>query len=210
MARRELGLAAPLAVVGVLGALPRGGDVLVLCTWLALVAPACGWVVAGLGVRFAPVALAVPGTWMVALAWVAAGDAGAPPTPLWAGLAAAGLFALGWAGGRLASGGASLGGAGLVLLASALLVGLPGGGGVLARPWPPAVARALLDLSPATLLAECAGASDWMWHPAVYGPAGADRFLRSAWDGSLAGPVALLVGCALAAVAAVAARSSRA
>jgi hypothetical protein len=65
---------------------------------------------------------------------------------------------------------------------------------------PPALAARLLDLSPVTLLAECSGL-DWMRHPAVYAPAGAadiDPATRVAFSGALAGPIAFVVGCALA------------
>jgi len=91
-------------------------------------------------------------------------------------------------------------GAACFLAATVLLSALPGRAG-LTRSSPagrdPALAAALLDLSPLTLAAEAAGI-DWMRHPAVYGPAGTDWFSdRRSPYGPLAGVAALVVGCAL-------------
>lgn len=61
----------------------------------------------------------------------------------------------------------------------------------------PHLGARLLDVAPATVLAESAGL-DWMRHPNVYAPAGTDWFSdrRAPFDGTLATLVALVVGCA--------------
>jgi hypothetical protein len=121
------------------------------------------------------------------------------PSPAFAALAWTGLYAAGYGASRLAPR-AGFAGVGALFLAGALLAALPILPGFLGQPWPPPIAARLLDLSPATLLAECAGL-DWMRHPATYAPAGAadiDPATRIAHPGALAGPIAFVVGCALA------------
>ena len=199
----RLALALVAAAVGVAGALAAGGDPVSLLVWLALLAPAAGYLCGALGVGLLPFGLAAPGVWMVALVVLDGLSPGELPTPFWAALVWTGLFAGGAGAGRLGrrfAGDAGWAGAGLLLLGATLLTALPGRGGAADAPWPPAAARVLLDLSPATLVVESAGV-DWMRHPAVYDPAGTDRFQRPAYRGELAGPLALLVGCVLAAAA---------
>jgi hypothetical protein len=96
----------------------------------------------------------------------------------------------------------------VLLLVAALLAGLPGRGGALGAPLEPALARLALDLSPATLVLESAGV-DWMRDPAVYDPVATDRFQRLPYRGALAGPLVLLVGCALASLAGLRLRRAR-
>jgi hypothetical protein len=199
-----LTLALILAGVGALGALPaRSGasDPLALLTWLALVAAPAGFFFGAGGhdlVRFGAVA---PGAWMVVLALIDAPTERGFATPLWAALAWTGLFAGGAGLGRLFPG-AAWRGAGLLLLLAALLAGLPGRAGIGARPWPPAAAARLLDLSPVALVCESAGVRDWMWRAEVYEPVGVDRFARRPYRGALAGPGTLVVGCLLALIGA--------
>src|SRR6185295_5414128 len=113
--------------------------------------------------------------------------------------AIAGLFAIGFALGALPSRSAWRR-AGIVLLCEAFLCALPLSGALLRTRPAPAVNARLLDLSPATLVVECAGV-DWMRHPAVYDAASTsdiDPILRSPYDGRLAGGLVFVVGCALA------------
>jgi hypothetical protein len=200
----SLVLALVLGGVGALGALPsRSGtcDPLALLTWLALVAAPAGFLFGAGGhelVRFGAVA---PGTWMVVLALVDAPTERGLATPLFAALAWSGLFAGGAGLGRLFPR-AAWRGAGLLLLLAALLAGLPGRAGIGTRPWPPAAAARLLDLSPVALVCESAGVRDWMWRAEVYEPVGVDRFARRPFRGSLAGPGTLVVGCLLAVIGA--------
>lgn len=208
--REELPLAARAAILagaaggGLLGALPAawsGGDPVALLMWLGIWAPAAGFLCGAAGVRLLPVGLAAPVTWIAPLALLLGSSPGwSLPWLAWPTLAWTGLFAAGWALGTAAPRHMWRGAAALLLL-GASLTGLPGRGGLSAKPWSPSVASFLLELSPATLLAECGGA-DWMRHPAAYESVGTDRFQRAPWRGSLAGPAVLLVGCGLAAASA--------
>ena len=155
--------------------------------WLALVAPALGALAAA--ALPAPLALALPLAWGVPLALAAAG---APPTPWWGGCVVLGLYGLGFACGALRRADAPAC-AGLLLVATLALALAPARGAYARSPWPPSVARALLDLSPTALALEAAGV-DWMRHAAVYEPVGSDRFERRGRRGSLAGPTLVLVG----------------
>lgn len=199
----RLGLALAIAASGALGALPgssSGADPVALLAWLALWSAPAGFLCGAGGVPLWPWAAIVPAAWMGLVASVDGLSPRDLPQPAWAALAWTGLFAFGLGLGRLRPGNA-IGGAGALLLLGALLAALPLTG-LLGAPLPPAVAARLLDLSPVTLLAECAGL-DWMRHPALYDPAGTvdiDPSLRVAWRGTLAGPVAFVVGCAVAAV----------
>ncbi|MCP3919450.1 MAG: hypothetical protein GY711_28260 [bacterium] len=161
-------------------------DTALSLAWLALVAVPVGW---GLGAARTPPAVAL----LAPLAWLACGAFFlSPPTLALAGAAWTGLAACGYAGGVLAPRGTFV--AALVCAGACWLPGLG---------WSPPVAARLLDLSPATLVIESAGI-DWMRHPAVYEPVGADAIgpeLRLPWRGKLAGPVVLLVGCTLTLVA---------
>ncbi len=197
---------APLAFVGA-----GGADVVVLLVWLAIVAFPAGWLAGGW--RLPPwVAPVVGAVWLggVLLAQ-ASGPRTDSPHWAWAWMVWTGLMAAGFAAGTSARGRPGRGAA-ASLLVTAALTGLPGGAGLGHLPrWSPSAAARLLDLSPATLLVESAGI-DWMRHPAVYAPAGADSIgpdLRLPWRGELAGPVVLLVGCALAFTALRSAASRR-
>jgi len=171
--------------------------------WLALAAPALGVLAGGLALR--RWALLPPSLWGLGLVLAARGRPDL--SALDGALAAAGLYGLG-AGLGAGCAARPWRAAGATLLVTGLLAALPGGGGALERPWPPRVAARLLDLSPVTLVLECAGL-DWMRHPATYGPAGTMDIgpeLRSAWRGSgaalailLAGGASVLAGGALAA-----------
>lgn len=204
------------ALAGGLGALPLGaggGTPAAILAWLALWAPAAGAGLGRRGVALLPFALAVPASWSLVVALTGA----ALPTPLWALLAVAGLFALGHAlGSALAgtSGGdgtAAVRTAGLVLLAALVATGASVGFGVAAAPDgpPPRWVTAALDLSPVGLVAECAGI-DWSRaQPAVYARSGVEWVPRRPWRGSLAGPTVLVVGCALSWLAAAIRRTRR-
>ncbi len=208
--REELPLAARAAIlagaggVGLLGALPAAwsdGDPVALLMWLGIWAPAGGFLCGAAGLRLLPIGLVAPAVWIAPLALLpGSSPEWSLPWLAWPILAWTGLFAAGWALGTAAPR-YLWRGTGALLLLGALLTGMPGRGGSSEAPWPPRLTSLLLDLSPATLLVECGGV-DWMRHPAVYGPAGSDRFLRASWRGSLAGPAVLLVGCGLAAAAA--------
>lgn len=166
--------------------------------WLALWALPAGVLAAGLG----RAALLPPLGWAAVVCTA--------PTGPWAAPALAGLFSAGCALGH-ARPATRVGDSGVALLVLALLAGLPALGGLTEpAPWSPALTARLLDLSPVVLVVESAGV-DWLRHPAVYGPAGGDALgpdLRGPWSGALAGPVLLLVGCALLA-ATVARRAPR-
>lgn len=201
---RDLGAAFALAALGSLGALPAtpaGPDPVATLAWIALAAAPIGVGAGAIGLRAWPLAPVIPALWMVVLTMVDATSPRDLPTPGWAALAWTGLFAVGFAFGRRAPlhaftlAASSFG-------ACALLAALPSGFWVLEKPWPPAYAARLLDLSPVTLLAECAGL-DWLRHAAVYESAGTadiDPELRSAYRGVLAGPASFLVGCATVAI----------
>lgn len=162
--------------------------------WLALVAPALGVLAAA---ALPPLAAALlPLTWFAVWAWA---QPVLLPTPWWGACTAAGLFALGHACAPREPARA-WGRAGLLTIATLALSLAPARGAFAREPWPPAVARALLDLSPTALTMECAGL-DWMRHASVYEPVGTDRFERRARRGALAGPTLLLVGYLAAAAA---------
>jgi hypothetical protein len=199
--------AAGLAALALPGALPgaRGvPDPVALLVWLACVAAPIGALAGGRRTIAFPHAAAIPGAWMILLALV---DASAPrdlATPLPAGAAVAGLFLFGFAAGRAFAFERALSIAGALLGLGALLVLLPLAGGWLAAPWPGPWSAILLDLSPATLLVECAGV-DWLRHPAVYDAAGTadlDPARRGPFAPALAGGIALVLGCVLAVLAA--------
>ena len=210
-ASAKLGIAIAVAAAGALGAfgaLAGEPDPVRFLVWLSVVSLAGGVVAGGLGANLFPYGLAAPGLWMIALVVVDGRAVRDVPAPHWSALAWTGLFAAGTALGvalRRAGGGATWAGAGAALLAAGLLVVLPGRAAWAERPWPPAAARALLDLSPATLVVE-SGGIDWMRHASVYDPVGTDRFERTPYHGPLAGPLVLLVGCLLAAGASLAGR----
>jgi hypothetical protein len=199
---RDFGVALGIATIGVLGAWPgRTGepDPVALLVWLALVAPACGVACSALGLRFWPAAVLVPATWMFLVVFADSLSTRDLPRPIWAGCALTGLFSVGFALGSLPSR-SIWRKVGTVLLCEAFLCALPLSGALLHTPPPAPVNARLLDLSPATLVVECAGV-DWMRHPAIYDAASTsdiDPILRSAYDGRLAGGLVFVVGCALA------------
>lgn len=163
-------------------------------SWLSLAAPALG----ALAAATLPLAAAaiLPLSWFAPWAWAAPAVL---PTPWWGACIAAGLFALGHACAPREPARA-WGRAGLLTIATLALSLAPARGSFAREPWPPDVARALLDLSPTALTMECAGL-DWMRHASVYEPVGTDRFERRARRGALAGPTLLLVGYLAAAAA---------
>jgi hypothetical protein len=82
------------------------------------------------------------------------------------------------------------------LSVAALGLGLSAGPPELAREHP-RLARALFEVSPLTLVFDCAG---WDWahaQPEVYARAGIEWFQRRPHPGSLAGPAVLVVGLGL-------------
>jgi hypothetical protein len=181
---------------GLLGFLAGPGAGLTLwIAWIGVWSLPAGWLLGAARVA-RPIAVLLPsGVWF-GCAWAFRGQ----PGLIWAALASAGLLAIGWAGGgRARSWVGALRGAGVSLALLAFPCWLPSAGALTrGAPWTPAVAARLLDLSPATLLVECAEI-DWMRHPATYDPVGADAIgphSRLPWRGKLAGPVLLLVGYA--------------
>lgn len=155
--------------------------------WLSLLAVPAGVLLSPAG----PSLLVAPSIWFLALLVTG--------TPAGWGLAVlTGLLLAGTAagGGDRPCARAS----GLLLLGMLLWI-LPSMGGAWGpSPWEPHVGAYLLDLAPTTLVSESAGL-DWMRHSLVYGPAGADSMgpeIRLPYRGSLAGPLSLLLGCALA------------
>jgi len=201
---RDFAVPVAVAAVGALGALPSatsGADPVALLVWIALWSAPAGFACGAAGTRHPALAALAPAAWMGLAAVVDGLSPRDLPSPAWGALAWSGLFAAGFGLGRLAPG-RPFGGIAALFLFSALLAALPVATGHLAAPLPPPAAARLLDLSPVTLVEECAGV-DWMRHPAVYDPAGSadiDPSLRIAYRGSLAGPLAFVVGCALAAV----------
>lgn len=209
-ARRRALLVVALALVG-LHPLGLVDDPARRLAWLAVWAAPAGVLAGAWGGR---AAWGVPASWALGL-WLV------PPAVPRTGLATAclvGLFAAGLGLGRFLghfldrgrsaalwtwAAGLFLGGA----LASALpALGLVAG----ETPWSPQATALWLDLSPGSLVVEVSGL-DWMRHPAVYAPAGADSIgpeLRQPF-GALAGMTVLLVGCILAWVGGLASRALR-
>jgi len=202
---RDLSVALALAFVGALGAWPGAHgepDPLALIVWLSIVAVPCGAFAGASGLRIWPLAPVAPACWLAAIGIADGLSRRDLPAPAWVSAAVFGLFAIGFACGRVAPALRWRGTAALLLLSSAL-VGAALLGLVLRTPWPVRVNALLLDLSPATLLAECAGL-DWMRHPVVYDAANTvdiDPLSRVARSAPLAGGIVFVVGCALALVA---------
>ena len=146
-----------------------------LASWLALLAPALGYLLAARGVSvlaLAPAALVVWGASMALLSRGAERGEGLSP---WASVALVGLLCAGCGlQGLLRA--PAWGAAGLLWLTCGLLAALPGQGQLsevqLGRTAPRAAALAL-DLSPLSLVLETGGI-DWMRRPAVYEAAGVD------------------------------------
>lgn len=195
---RSLGVASLLLAAGLVPC-AFSGDPVALLLWLAVAAPALGVLAGGVGLPGWPWSAAVPAGWMLGFALVAATSRRVVPTPAWPALVWTGLYFAGWALGR-ARPRACARDAAATALAALVLCALPVGAGLVDAPFPPAWTARLLDLAPSTWLVESAGV-DWMRHPAVYEPAHAFDVgpeLRSSFRGALAGPLAVLVGCALA------------
>jgi len=203
---RHFAAALICACLALPGAWPgsRGApDPIAFFTWLAFVAASIGALAGGSRLPFWPHAAAVPAVWMFVVVIV---DALAPrdlPTPLWASIAASGLFAFGYAIGRLARFEQRFAAAGWMLAVSVALVMLPVAGGYLRAAWPGTVTGFLLDASPATLLAECAGI-DWLRHPAIYDAAGTadlDPASRGPYRPALAASIVAVLGSVAALLA---------
>jgi hypothetical protein len=209
---QELLALSALAAIALPGALPgsRGGpDAIAFLTWLAFLAPAVGSLAGSLRIPAWPRAVVIPAGWMLVLVMVDASGPRGLPSPIWAALAVGGLFAIGFALGRVLRSDRALAAAAGWLALSSLLVFAPAAGAVLRAPWPADASAVLLDASPATLLAECAGI-DWLRHPAVYDAAGTadiDPRARSPYSPPLAAGIVLVLGCALAYVAERSARA---
>lgn len=187
-----------LSALGGLGALPSlssgAGDPAAFLAWVALLAPAAGAFAVHLQLSPLPWGAAAPSSWVLGLVWCAAASPRIVPTPLWGAAAWMGLFALGAAGAQLWAR-RDLKPTYVAALASLALASAAWAPGRAGAPWSPDVTALWLDLSPLTLVAECAGL-DWMRTPLVYDAAQTDRLERVAWRGELAGPLCLLVGYA--------------
>lgn len=184
-------------------------DPIALLLWLAVAAPALGVLAGGTDLPGWPWSAAIPAGWMLGFALCAATSRRVVPTPVWPALVWTGTFFAGWALGR-ARGSASVRNAAVVAIAALVLCALPVGAGLVDAPFTPEATARMLDLAPTSWLVESAGV-DWMRHPSVYEPAHAFDVgpeLRSSFRGALAGPLAVLVGCALA-FAAARARAGR-
>lgn len=195
-------LAAGLAL-GTLGALPAclpGCDTFALLCWISMLAPAAGALLGAARIDPLRFGAVPPALWAVALALLSAGETRASlPTPAFGALAWTGLYFIGVGVGILGRR-AALHAAGL-LLAAALLVGLPGRGGITGAPWPARGASVLLDLSPFVFLGECCGVRDMAWHRSMYAPVGTDRFQRAAWSAPWAATGCLALGLTFALLA---------
>ena len=144
-----------------------------------------------------PLALVAPAAWMALVGVIDASSLHGLPAPAWAGVAWSGLYLVGFGIGCLGKGGA-VARAGLCLFVATLLFALSGAFGFRFAAGDHELAAWLLDLSPVTLVVECAGI-DWMRHPAIYDVAGdIPPDVRTAYRGILAGPVVLLVGLTFA------------
>jgi hypothetical protein len=154
----------PAAALAVLSDAPA----LSIALWWSLACAPAGALAGGLRPRAALWPLA---SWAGVALWLALSPNELLPRAPWAVAACASLFLVGAALGR-AFGWSSLAAAGLLWLVAGLLVALPSGAGALARPWPPELTAAFLDLSPQVWVFEVGG-FDWLRHPAVYERAGA-------------------------------------
>ena len=189
--------------------LPAVGDPVGLLAWLALLAPALGFVLGRLGTPWWPFGPALLGGFGALLTFADLESARDLPTPLWGLFAVGGPLFLFWAFGARCARRAperdpyGLVGGGLLLLLALVAAGAPALGGLgrpdatLARDHP-ALARALLSGSPLTFTLECAGL-DWTHsHPEIYRASGVEWFPRHPFPGALAGSVALAIGVAAA------------
>ncbi len=168
--------------------------------WLALWALPAG--VLG-GAEAGIAAWLIPVGWFLALAAAALGGAGGGLQQsfdwLYGGLALSGLFGVGLSLGVRTKENALGVGAAMLLLILALGAAPSLGGLAGNSPWSPAVTAQLLDISPVSLVLENAG-FDWMRHPAIYTPAGADAIdptLRLPFQAPASALWVFAVGCAL-------------
>lgn len=202
-AAKDFRLPLLLAAAGALGALPgsrSGSDPVALLAWISILAAPAGFLCGAAGVPHIALAALPPAAWMGLAATVDGLSPRDLPSPAWAALAWAGLYAAGLGLGRWKRD-AGFAGAGVLFILASLMAALPILPGMLGAPLPPPVEARLLDLSPAALVVECAGV-DWMRNPVIYDAAGSadiDPSLRLPYRGSLAGPIAFVVGCLLAA-----------
>ena len=177
-------------------------DSVLWTVWVAVISLPTGAFAGACRLKAWPFGLAIPGTWMVILAWLEVSSGGTLPEPAWGAAAWSGLFVVGMALGALVGSNAfrcAAGGLVLTVLSSALPVsGAPSlglyGGRSLGQVAPSAAAAAF-DTSPITLVMESAGV-DWMRHRAVYDSAGTEWFSdrRKPYRGKLAASLILLVG----------------
>jgi hypothetical protein len=201
---RDFAVPLAVAIAGALGAIPSrsGSDPVALLAWISIWAAAGGYLCAAGDVRRLAFAALPPAAWMGLAAIVDGLSPRDLPSPAWAALAWSGIFAAGFGLGRLSTSPSGIPGASVLFLLASLLAALPILPGHFGEPLAPPVEARLLDLSPATLVEECAGI-DWMRHPAIYDAAGSadiDPSLRLPYRGALAGPIAFVVGCLLAAI----------
>jgi hypothetical protein len=200
--RAGLALAAAAGALGLLSGARGSLDPSALLAWLVLAAPAVGALCGGI-TRTASV-LVVPLSWSALLLWASARSSGRLATPGWAACAVGGLFlagvAVAWRTRWAPSAAAGLAVLTLALSGAALGFGFVPVGAELA-PSHPAFAARLLDLSPLVLAFDCAG-QDWVHaQPDLYVQAGIEWLPRHPYRGSLAGPLVLVVGCALSGLA---------
>lgn len=202
---RDFAVPFAVAAVGALGAIPgtrSGADPVAFLAWISVWSAAGGYLCASGGVRQVALIAIPPGAWMVLAAVVGGLSQRILPSTPWAALAWSGLFAGGFGLGRISTRASGIAGAAVLFLLASLLAALPILPGHLGAPLAPRIEARLLNLSPATLVEECAGI-DWMRHPAIYDAAGSadiDPSLRLPYRGRLAGPIAFVVGCLLAAI----------
>ncbi len=164
-----------------------------MIAWWALLAPSLGIWCGARGLSAWPFAVLLPASWMLVLPFTNTTEF-ILPDPAWGIVALTGLFATGLGIGRFARRPATAFGASFALIA--ILAGLPFISAPLARQSPAWAAR-VFDASVVTFAMECAGV-DWSRHRAIYDAAGTEWFSdrRAPYRGKLAGPVALLLGCA--------------
>ncbi len=165
-----------------------------------MLAPAAGALLGGARIDPLRFGAVPPALWAVALALLSAGETRASlPTPAFGALAWTGLYFMGVGAGILWRSAALS--AACLLLAAALLVGLPARGGIVGAAWPARAASALLDLSPFVFLGECCGVRDMAWHRSMYAPVGTDRFQRAPWSAPWAATGSLALGLCIALLA---------
>ncbi len=203
---RDLLATFALSALGLLGLLPglfqseSTGEPVVLMAWLAVAAPAIGCIGGKLRLRYWPLGFVGPAIWMGVYSVIAASLLHAAPTPIYAALVWAGLVALGWAIG-VGLPQLGWGGPGVLLLASASLAGLSTFVTLLGDSASQSFIALAIDASPITCVMESAGL-DWMRHASIYELAGSlPPDARTPYRGMLAGPLCLLVGWVLVAVA---------